>query len=187
LYALAGCWRRRRAAGNSGRNAGYCRSWAVWLFDRSCLGRAGRGAGGWKKYAPHFRRRGAEIEQVTREGSEREREMSPQIIYYLGISREFVRIVASRRVGRRDAAPRVAQFFTGAIDDNAIRDSGGRRRRNLPLVREFRRNSAIMQTEAKLETSRWSLINIERYPIFSRGEKLLSRATRCDGSPCSPS
>jgi hypothetical protein len=57
--------------------------------------------------------RGAEIEQVTREGSEREREMSPQIIYYLGISRELVRRDVSRRVETRRGASRRAIFHEG--------------------------------------------------------------------------
>lgn len=120
----------------------------------------------------------------------RARETTAQIIYYSIVSREFARIASAGRDAGGAGLPVV--IFHGAVDDNAIRGSARRCRRNFSFVRKFHRaarasvrNSAIIRgATAKFKASPRrrlrrrlrrrrrrrrcrcpsNVINIERYP-----------------------
>lgn len=108
-------------------------------------GRRKRCAEGWKKYVLHFRWRDGNWRSYARE-------MGPQIIYYSIVSRELPRIAtrcdATRRGdARRDKTRRpFCVIFHGAIDDNAIRGSGRRCRRNFSSVKKFHRGAFRVRT-----------------------------------------
>lgn len=117
------------------------------LLDYSCLGKAEEvrqgmekicsplpiaGGGNWRSYA---------------------RQTGSQIIYYSIVSRELPRIAMRCDVTRRDEVRwggmrdgSSSVIFHGAIDDNAIRGSSKRCRRNFCSVRKFHRGVSRERT-----------------------------------------
>lgn len=131
---------------------------------------------GWKKYVLHFRWRGGNWRSYARE-------TGSQIIYYSIVSRELPRI-ATRCDVRRDEVRwgetrrPSSVIFHGAIDDNAIRGSVRRCRRNFSSVRKFHRAAFHARTlefrnnekrDTKFKTS-LNVIITERYQIFLFGK-----------------
>lgn len=130
-------------------------SWQTSWTSRLLMSRQAeeRCAKGWKKYVLHFRRRGGNWRSCSARG------MGPQIIYYSIVSRELPRI-ATRcdATGRGETRRPSCVIFHGAIDDNAIRDSGRQRRRNFPFVKKFHRTGAFCARTSEFHNNeKWDM------------------------------
>lgn len=136
---------------------------------RSAGGRGGGGRRGVEKICPPLPTAGRKLKKL------RARETAAQIIYYSIVSREFARIASAGRDAGSDVLPVV--IFHGAVDDNAIRGSASRCRRNFSLGRKFHRGSRELRNSAIIRGARLrdlrrlgrrrhclsNVINIERY------------------------